>query len=220
MRTSVELEGPIIERPAEELFVFISDLENSPRWGRTKKTVKDPDSPDGVGARFREETRLLGEKMEHRSEIRTLNPPTELSYINRFENGVIERTRITLETVEEGTRIDLTAEVDIDQIPQVLAPIVSLLLKQRISAQFKKLEREFRPPDRSVKGAALLIAVGAILLATTGLGYLIEVLPEGGWWTVLALTTSSLVLAGAAFITWKASLRVTAAKEADPGQPQ
>jgi hypothetical protein len=216
MRTSVELEGPIVERPIEDVFAFISNLENSPRWGRTKKTVKDPDSPDGVGARFREEARILGEKVQHQSEIGTLNPPTEFSYTSHFENGVIERTRITLARVEGGARIDFAAEVDIDQIPQVLAPFVSLVVEQRIGALFRKLEQEFKPPDRSVVGAAILIAVGVILLATAGLRYLIEVFPEGEWWTVLALLASSLVAAGAAGITWKASRRGSNKQEAVP----
>ncbi len=216
MRTSVELEGPIVERPIDEVFAFISNLENSPRWGRTKKTVKDPDSPDGVGARFREEARILGEKVKHQSEMRTLDPPTEFSYTNRFENGVIERTRITLETVEEGTRIDLAAEVDIDQIPQVLAPVVSLVVKQRIVSLFGKLEQEFQPSDRSVGGATILIAVGAILLATAGLRYLIEIFPEGDWWTVLALFASSLVAAGAAGIAWWVARRGSNKQESEP----
>ena len=217
MKTSVELEGPIVQSPPEDVFAFISNLENSPRWGRTKKTVRDPDSPDGVGARFREEARILGEKVEHQSEIRTLNPPTGFSYVNRFENGVVERTRITLETVDEGTRIDLAAEVDIDQVPQVFAPFVSLVVHQRIGTLFRKLEHEFEPPDRSINGAAVLIAVGAVLLATAGLRYLVEVFPQGDWWTVLALLASALIVAGAAGITWKASRRESPEEVTDPG---
>ena len=220
MRTSVELEGPIVERPVEDVFAFVANLENSPRWGRTRKTVKDPDSPDGVGAVFHEETRLLGEKVKNQSEVTRLDPPTEFSYTNRFENGVIERTQIVFAEVEGGTRIDVATEVAIDKIPQVLAPLVSLVVKQRISGRFEKLDREFKPPDRSIEGPALLIAVGAILLATAGMRYLIEVLPEGEWYTVLALIASSLVLAAAAFITWKASRRGLAEEETDPGEPE
>ncbi len=216
MRTSVELEGPIVERSIEDVFAFISNLENSPRWGRTKKTVKDPESPDGVGARFREESRMLGEKVKHQSEIEILDPPTEVSYTNRFENGVIERTRITLESVEGGTRIDIAAEVDIDQLHQVLAPFVGLVVKQRIAPRFRKLEQEFEPPDRSVEGAAVLVALGVILLATAGMRYLIEVLPADGWWTVLALFASALVAALAAGITWNASRRGLKKQESEP----
>ncbi len=216
MRTSVELEGPIVERPIEEVFDFVANLENSPRWGRTRKTVKDPDGPDGAGAVFREEARILGEKVKHQTEITRLDPPREFSYANRFENGVMERTRITFAVVEGGTRIDIAAEVDIDRIPQVLAPLVSLVVKQRMGALFRKLEQVFKPPEKSVAGAVLLVAVGVVLLATAGMRYLIEVLPAGEWSTVLALVATGLVAAGAAGITWKASRRGPAEEESEP----
>jgi hypothetical protein len=55
-------------------------------------------------------------------------------------------------------------------------------------------------------GAGMLIAVGVILLATAGMRYLIDIFPEGGLWTALALFTSSLVSAGVAgIIVWRAT---------------
>lgn len=220
MRTSVELEGPVVDRPIEELFAFVSNLENSPRWGRTRKTVKDPDGPDGVGAVFREEARVLGEKVKHQSEVTRLDPPTEFAYVNRFENGALERTRISLAAVEGGTRIAFFTDVEIDRIPQVFAPLVSLLVKQRVGVLSGKLEREFKPPEKSEGGAAFLVAVGTILLATAGMRYLIEVLPEGEWWTVLALFASALVAAGAAGFTWWVARRGSNKKDLESGHTE
>jgi hypothetical protein len=207
MKTSVELEGPVVERPIEDVFVFLSDLENSPRWGRTKKTVKDPDSPDGVGARYREEAKILGEKVNHESEISAFDPPHEFSYTNQFESGAIERTRIKLETVEAGTRIGLAAEVEIDQTPQVFAPFVAMYVKQRIGTLFTRIEKEFKTPEPSGDGGPVLIALGVILLATAGMRYLMEVLPEGAWSTVLALLAIALVAGGTALILWRIARR-------------
>ena len=207
MRTSVELEGPVVERPIEAVFAFVSNLENSPRWGLVATSVRDPDSPDGVGAVFLSKSRILGQKVDHRSEVTGLHPPTEFSYDNRLENGVIERTRITFAAVEEGTRIDLEAEVEIEQVPQILAPLASLFLKQRMAALAGKLEQAFVPPDQSVMGAATMIAIGAVLLATVGLRYLIEVLHVSEWRTVLALLAASLISAGAALILWRIARR-------------
>jgi hypothetical protein len=207
MRTTVELGGPVIDRPLDEVFAFVSDLENSPDWGRTTKSVKDADSPDAVGAVFVEEARIMGQKVKHQSEVTGLDPPTEFSYANRFENGVTERTRITFAEVEGGTRVDFATEVEIEQVPQVFAPIVSMVIKQRIDTLLKKLESTFETPDKTVGGAVTMIAVGAILLATAGLRYLIEVFPEGEWWTVLALFAASLICVGTAGIVWRAARR-------------
>ena len=203
MRTSVEIEGPAVDRPIEDVFEFVGNLENSPRWGLTVTSVRDPDSPDGVGAVFLSKSRILGQKVEHQSEVTRSDPTREFSYANRFENGVTERIRITFVAVEGGTRIDLASEVEIEQVPQVLAPLADVVIKQRMSAIANKLEQAFAPPSSSVMGAATMIAIGAILLATVGLRYLIEVFPEGDWWTVLAWFAVSLITAGAAAIVWR-----------------
>ncbi len=216
MRTTVELEGPIVARPIEDVFAFVGDLENSPRWGRTKKTSRDPDSPARVGARYREETSILGERVKHESEVTTIDPPYGLSYTSHFENGAIDRTRIKLETVEAGTRIDLATEVEIDRVPQVLAPFVALYVKQRLGSLFAKLEKEFAPPEPSGDGSPVLIALGAILLATAGMRYLAEILPDGAWSKVLALVTVSLIAGGTAWILWKIAARGASEASSEP----
>ncbi len=63
------------------------------------------------------------------------------------------------------------------------------------------------------------MAVGAILVATAGMRYLIEVLPEGEWWRVLALFVAALVAALGSFITWKVSRRA-AEEEREPSRAQ
>ena len=205
MRMLVQLEGPVISRPIEDVFAFTSNLENSPLWGRTKKTVKDSDGPTSVGTVFREEAKIMGHMVKHQSEVSEFDPATKFSYTNHFENGTTERTRITFETVEEGTRLNVAAEVEMGQIPQVLAPFFARLVEQRMRSLLEKHKAALEPPDRSVVGAGILIAIGVLLLATAGIRYLIEIFPEGGLWTALALLVSSLVSAGVAGILWKAN---------------
>lgn len=203
MQTSVELEGPIIDLSPEEIFEFVGNLENSPKWGRTKKTVKAPESPDGLGASFREESRFFGEKVSHQSEVGGWDPPTEIAYSTRYESGVVEHTRITLDTVEEGTRVDGVVEVEIEQFPQVLAPFVGLYVKQRAGSRLEKLAKTFEVPEPSENGGVAMVAFGVLLLATAGLRYLYEVLPAGEWRTVLSLLAVALIAGALAAILWR-----------------
>jgi uncharacterized protein YndB with AHSA1/START domain len=205
MRVLVQLDGPVIKCPIEDVFAFTSNLENSPLWGRTKETVKDSDGPVSVGTVFREEAKILGREVKHQSEITELDPPTKFFYTNRFENGTTERARMTLETVDEGTRVKLVALVEMRRVPQMFAPFFSLFVERRMRSLLEKLKEALEPPDRSVVGAAILIAMGVVLLATAGFRYLIEIFPEGGLWTALALFASSLVSAGVAGIVWRAT---------------
>jgi hypothetical protein len=203
MRTSVDVEGPVVDRPIDEVFDFVGDLENSPKWGRARKTVKDPESPDGLGALFREESRFLGEKVTHQSEVGGWDPPKEIAYSNRFESGVVEHTRITLQTVEEGTRIDAAVELEIEQLPQVLAPFVALYVKQRANSRLEKLAKTFEVPEPSENGGVAMVAFGVLLLATAGLRYLYEALPEGEWRTFLALLSVAVIAGVLAIILWR-----------------
>jgi len=205
MRTSVQLEGPVIKRPIEDVFAFTSNLENSPLWGRTKETVKDSDGQTSVGTVFREEAKIMGRMVKHKSEVTIFGPPTEFSYTNRFENGTTERARITFAAVEGGTRMNPAAELEIGGIPQILAPFFSLLMERRMRSLLEKHKAALEPPDRSLVGAGMLIGIGFILLATAGMRFLIEIFPEGGLWTAFALFVSSLVSAGMAGILWKAN---------------
>ena len=85
MRMSVQLDGPVIDRPIEDVFAFFSNFENSPLWGRTIKTVKDSDGPVAVGTVFREEAKLMGRQVKHQSEVTEFDPPRMLSYTNRHK---------------------------------------------------------------------------------------------------------------------------------------
>src|SRR5680860_1259758 len=129
MRMSVQLDGPVINRPVEDVFAFVSNFENSPLWGRTIKTVKDSEGPVSVGTVFREEAKIMGRQVKHQSEVSEFEPPTRFFYTNRFENGMTELARITFEKVDGGTRMHLAADVEMVRVPQVLAPFYSLVMK-------------------------------------------------------------------------------------------
>jgi uncharacterized protein YndB with AHSA1/START domain len=218
MRVSVQLEGPVIKRSIEDVFAFAGNPENSPLWGRTINNVQDSDGPVSVGTVFRGETRIIGVKVKHQSEVTESDPPTKLFYTSLFENGVTEKARLTFETVDDGTRMNLTAEIGIERVPQVLGPFFSLLVQQRWRSLLKKLKDALESPDRSLVGAGILIAFGAIFLMTAGMRYLIEIFPQGGLWTALALLASSLVSAGVAGIVWRAT-RTRAIAEGDAPDP-
>lgn len=150
MRMSIQLEGVVIDRPIEDVFAFFSDFENSPLWGRTNKTVKDSDGPVAVGTVFREEAKIMGRQMKHRSEVTEFEPPTKLFYTNRFENGMAEQAQITFESVEGGTRMNPAAEVEIARLPQFLAPLFAWQMKRQVRSLFKNLKDVLESPDRPV----------------------------------------------------------------------
>lgn len=145
---SIQLKGTLIERPLEEVFTFFSDFENSPRWGRTIRTVKDSSGPIGVGTVFLEEAKIMGRTMQHRSEVVVYDRPREFAYTNHFANGMSERARFTFESVADGTLMKPEAEVEWAKVPQLMAPLLSWLMKRQVRALFKKFKQAVEAADR------------------------------------------------------------------------
>lgn len=94
---------------------------------------------------------------------------------------------------------------NINELPQLATELFDL------SKQYLRQET-LEPAKRLGKvaglglAAALLLAIGAMLLATAGMRFLVDVLPEGELWRALALFVSALVLGGTAgVIVWRST---------------
>ncbi|HYY80516.1 MAG TPA: SRPBCC family protein [Actinomycetes bacterium] len=54
----------VINRPVEQVFAFISDLENDPPWSGAAEMRRTSPGPVGVGTTFQQRDRLLGRRLE------------------------------------------------------------------------------------------------------------------------------------------------------------
>jgi uncharacterized protein YndB with AHSA1/START domain len=118
MDARVELDSVVINRPIEEVFSFLTNMENSPVWGRSKSTTQISNGTVSVGTRFREISAGSEEGIEMETVITGLEPPVSYSYTVRYENGIEERARVSLEDVAGGTRVQPTAEIQLPDVPQ------------------------------------------------------------------------------------------------------
>ena len=103
-----------INRPPAEVFTFISDLCNEPRYvPNVLETEKISDGPAGVGARYREVTRvMLGRKAVATYEITQYDPPTTFAF--RGTSGRSRfRGRWVIEATEDGSLARFTAEAQL-----------------------------------------------------------------------------------------------------------
>lgn len=150
MRVSVRIEGPVISRPIEDVFEFISEMENSPLWGRAVETTKDSDGPVAVGTVFLELADGDGQQLAKRTEVIEFDPPTRFSYLSRYENGMTELARVTFETVGGGVRVCPEAEVEIPGVPREQAPTLSQEMRRTVLGLLENLRDVLESPDRPV----------------------------------------------------------------------
>lgn len=93
----------------------------------------------------------------------------------------------------------------VNELPQMASELVDLSKEYLRQETLEPAKRLGKVAGLSI-GAGLLLAIGVILLATAGMRYLIELLPEGGLWTALALFISAVVAGGiGGLIMWRAT---------------
>jgi len=147
---SIRIEGPVINRSIQDVFEFISQMENSPLWGRAAKTTKDSDGPVSVGTVFLELAEDDGQQLTKRTEVIEFDPPTRFSYLSRYENGMTELARVTFETVGDGTRVSPEADVDLPGVPQEQASTFSQEMRSGVLELLENLKDVLESPDQPV----------------------------------------------------------------------
>ncbi len=103
-------ESIFVERPIEEVFAYLTDLERVPEW-QTNVLFLQAQSPGGLrtGAHFVELRKFLGRKVESIVEVTEYEPPHR--YTIKVQSGPIpfEISNVLSES-DGGTRIDAVVE--------------------------------------------------------------------------------------------------------------
>ena len=100
---SIDFEHAIeLERPAAEVFAFVADFENNPRWqGGMKACRWTSDARAAVGATYVQEARFLGRRIETHFRVTAFTPGTSISIESTRGTFPIQVTR-RVEQLGEG----------------------------------------------------------------------------------------------------------------------
>ena len=129
----------MIARPIEDVFAFLSDLENIPKWNYAiVETRKISEGPVGVGTTYHQ-VRSVPSRSEERLEITTYDPPRQLEI--RGQLGPF-RSRLfyALDTIPEGTRVTNTVEVELRGPGRLLGRLAEPRVREAVAANLRKLK--------------------------------------------------------------------------------
>ena len=130
-----------IDRPAAEVFAFVADAENNPRWrSYVVETVWLDDGPMRVGRRGRQVSKVLGRPMAVVAEIAEWDPPRHVAW--RAAAGFASvRTDCTVEPEDGGCRLTIAAEGEFTSpIMRLLSPLAIAVAKRQADGDVKKLK--------------------------------------------------------------------------------
>lgn len=105
----------VIERPIEEVFAFLADGENDPKFSpRVLKITKTTEGPPGVGTVYASTVKDAGMKTQREFKLTAFDPPTRIRWAEVSKNLITATeggydlapegngTRVTIHNVLEG----------------------------------------------------------------------------------------------------------------------
>ena len=130
-----------IMRPAEEVFAYLADAENLPRWNYAiEQTRKITAGPVGVGTVYRQ-TRTIPSRSQEEFEIVVFQPPGQLVLDGTF-GPFRARTSYLLEPVAGGTGLTNRWQLEATSAPlRLLAPVAIPRVKAAVAKNLRTLKQ-------------------------------------------------------------------------------
>jgi uncharacterized protein YndB with AHSA1/START domain len=128
-----------VERPAEEVFDYVSDPESFPHWNSAVQAVRRTSGEGDVGSTYLMERELPGGPAENELEILALTRLTEFDL--RTTSGPTPFTyRYRFVSEDGATEIQLAAEVELSGVAGALGPLATRAVKRGVDANFATLK--------------------------------------------------------------------------------
>ena len=130
----------IIERPIEDVFRYVTDLDRIPEWiGVAVSRENLTDGPIGRGTRIRAVDKFMGRRMEFGEEIVAFEPPERWAL--RFSGGREGELRGRLSEV--GGATSLTVDLDVKPsgfAQRVLSPLFRIPMRRALEGDLARLK--------------------------------------------------------------------------------
>jgi uncharacterized protein YndB with AHSA1/START domain len=148
----VQVEGEIvINRPVEEVFDFVADERNEPRFNpHMRRAEKITEGPVGVGTRYRSELVSMGRTIKMDIEFTGYERPRRLASSTHM-SSMDTQGALTFDPVPGGTRMRWWWELEPRGVLKLVSPVVAGMGRRqelRIWTGLKRLLEEPKTPSQ------------------------------------------------------------------------
>ena len=128
-----------IDRPREDVFEYVSDVENNPEWRTAVIETRwlDP-GPTKPGRRGEQTSRILGRRYTVTAEVVEWNPPREVSWATTAGAADV-RTSCRIEADGDGCIFTLDSEGEFTGAWRLLTPLAAAVLRRQSRADVERL---------------------------------------------------------------------------------
>ncbi|HEX4207983.1 MAG TPA: SRPBCC family protein [Ktedonobacteraceae bacterium] len=131
----------IIHKPIEEVFAFLTDMRNVPRWTLVKSIrPSDPNDPSvAVGKTFVQHIEFMNQHFEVQTEVTHYEPPRLFAFLLKSGPLPLE-SRFTLTPDDDGTQLTLVGEGEPGSVLKVLGPLAVNIARKQLDSQLNTLK--------------------------------------------------------------------------------
>lgn len=129
-----------INRPVEEVFAYVSDLQNGPKWQsalvESRRLTK---GPLGIGTQFTGVRKFMGRKLESVIEFKSYETDKNFSIKSISGNSPFEQSYL-FEATNEGTRLTTRLDLQTSGLMDLAQPMIASSLRREMDASFGDLK--------------------------------------------------------------------------------
>jgi uncharacterized membrane protein len=130
----------VINRPIDEVFEFVSDVENNPLWQSSIAAGKQTSSGSlGVGTTIMTISRYLAFQFKTDWEVIEYEPNKKYVAKSVSSRGQAKGTW-EFESVASGTRVDLVAEMGLSGLFRIVEPMLKIIGQRETEKEFAALK--------------------------------------------------------------------------------
>ena len=130
-----------IGAPVSDVFTFISDVENIPRWQSDVVTSKVHTSgPMRVGTRFEEDVMILGRRIQTVCEVVEYLPTKKFGFKSNSAGPIHYGGSFFLEPNGRGTRLTIDIEISLRGLWRIAEPFFGFEVRSGVNKEMKTLK--------------------------------------------------------------------------------
>ena len=130
----------VINRPSDEVFAYISNFENNPRWQSGMVEARfTTDGPLHVGSTYDQVTTFLGRRIESTFEVLEYVPNHMVKASTTSGSFPITFARI-VEAHSDGTRVKAIIEGDASGFFKLAEPLLKRMVQRSVEADYRNLK--------------------------------------------------------------------------------
>lgn len=131
----------IVDRPPDEVFAFVSNFENNPKWqsGMRAAWFTTP-PPLAIGSRYEQVAEFLGKRIVSTFEVVAFEPGRMVKATTVEGSFPITFTR-RVEPARGGSRVSAEVEGDASGFFRIAAPLLRLMVQRSVRKDYGRLQR-------------------------------------------------------------------------------